>query len=588
MNYISLEGLSKYYGEKTIFENITFGIDEGDKIGVIGVNGTGKSTLLKVIAGVEEQDEGTVTKMRDLEIGYLPQTPFFPEGETVMDYMVRCCHLENEDDVTKAKTVLTRIGIFDYYKDTSSLSGGQKKRVAIAAAMISPVNVLLLDEPTNHIDARTVAWIEENLKKTTKALVMVTHDRYFLDRVANKTIELDKGKMYTYSGNYTEFLSLKAARLALESAEERKRQNFLRTELEWVKRGAKARTTKQKARLSRFESIQAIKAPQKEENIEFTGLSSRLGKKTVILDNISKKYGDEYIIKNFSYTILKNDRIGVIGKNGCGKTTLLNIISGKLQADSGTAEWGETVKIGYFTQDDDLALSNERAIDIIKDVAEYLPTKKGKISASRLLERFLFTSDMQYCPVSKLSGGERRRLSLLKVLMSAPNILLLDEPTNDLDITTLQILEDYLDGFEGAVITVSHDRYFLDRVTDRIFSFEGSGSIRQYEGGYSQALENAETEKQEEPSENKKGQRPVREKKLKMTYKEEKEFETIEDDIASIEQDIEDVEKQMAENPDSYTLLQELSEKREALEKELNFKTERWVYLTELKEATEG
>ena len=452
MNLISVENLSKAYGEKIIFDNLTFGIDDTDKIGVIGVNGTGKSTLLKIIAGEEEADSGNVITMNGLRVGYLPQSPVFKKGEVVMDYMIRICKITNADEESKAKTVLTKIGINDFYADVDTLSGGQKKRVAIGAAMISPVDLLILDEPTNHIDSETIAWMENNLKSTTKALLMVTHDRYFLDRVVNKTFELDKGKIYVYQGNYGEFLEQKAQREELAQAGERKRQNFLRTELEWVKRGAKARTTKQKARLQRFETISQIKAPDQKQSVEIAGLSSRLGRKTIEINNVSKAFGDKKLINDFSYIILKNDRIGIVGQNGTGKTTLLKMITGKLQPDSGTIEVGDTVKIGVFSQGTEHMDDNMRVIDYVKEVGEYISTTDGKLSATKLLERFLFNGDMQYSPIGKLSGGEKRRLYLLRVLMSAPNILFLDEPTNDLDIETLAILEDYLDGFAGAVV----------------------------------------------------------------------------------------------------------------------------------------
>lgn len=584
MNLLSVENLCKSFGEKVIFDNLTFGIEDTDKIGVIGVNGTGKSTLLKIIAGDEEPDSGNVVKMNGLRIGYLPQIPIFEEKEVVMDYMNRICSINTPEEESEAKSILTRLGIMDYYKPVAEMSGGQRKRIALGAAMISPVDLLILDEPTNHIDNDTVTWLEANLKKTTKALLMVTHDRYFLDRVVNKTIELDKGKMYTYEGNYSKFLELKAEREEREIANERKRQNFLRTELEWVRRGAQARSTKQKARLERFEEISNMAAPVKKQNVEIAGLSSRLGRKTIEVENIWKSYGDKVLIKDFSYIVLKNDRIGIIGPNGCGKSTLVNILTGRLEPDKGSVVMGETVKIGIFAQENDHMDGSLRVIDYIKDVGEYINTRDGRISASQLLERFLFNAEMQYSPISKLSGGERRRLYLLRVLMSAPNILFLDEPTNDLDIETLTILENYLEGFEGAVITVSHDRYFLDKCVDRIFAFEGNGVIKQYEGGYSDYL-NArkpqETVKEEkkEPKKWDKGER-----KLKMSYNEEKEFATIDEDIAAIEDKIAQVEKDMEECASQYSKLQELSEEKEKLENELSEKMDRWMYLTELDE----
>lgn len=591
MNLISVENLSKAYGEKIIFDNLTFGIDDTDKIGVIGVNGTGKSTLLKIIAGEEEADTGNVITMNGLRVGYLPQSPVFQKGEVIMDYMIRVCKITNTDEESKAKTVLTKIGINDFYADVDTLSGGQKKRVAIGAAMISPVDLLILDEPTNHIDSETIAWMENNLKSTTKALLMVTHDRYFLDRVVNKTFELDKGKIYVYQGNYGEFLEQKALREELVQAGERKRQNFLRTELEWVKRGAKARTTKQKARLQRFEAIAQIKAPDQKQNVEIAGLSSRLGRKTIEVNNISKAFGDKKIINDFSYIILKNDRIGIVGQNGTGKTTLLKMMTGKLQPDSGTIEVGDTVKIGVFSQGTEHMDDSMRVIDYVKEVGEYITTTDGKLSATRLLERFLFSGDMQYSPIGKLSGGEKRRLYLLRVLMSAPNILFLDEPTNDLDIETLAILEDYLDGFAGAVVIVSHDRYFLDRCVDRIFAFDGNGNIKQYEGGYTDYKEAVEKSKKAILTESKAKENKTwnkGERKLKMSFNEKREFETIDDDIAKLEQAIADTENEMEKSASQYSKLQELSQQKESLEVQLSEKMDRWMYLNELAEKIEN
>ncbi len=584
MNLLSVENLCKSFGEKVIFDNLTFGIEDTDKIGIIGVNGTGKSTLLKIIAGDEEPDSGNVVKMNGLRIGYLPQIPQFKENEVVMDYMNRICSISTPEEESEAKSILTRLGIMDYYKPVAEMSGGQRKRIALGAAMISPVDLLILDEPTNHIDNDTVMWLEANLKKTTKALLMVTHDRYFLDRVVNKTIELDKGKMYTYEGNYSKFLELKAEREEREIANERKRQNFLRTELEWVRRGARARSTKQKARLERFEEVSNMAAPVKKQSVEIAGLSTRLGRKTIEAKNIWKSYDDKVIIKDFSYIVLKNDRIGIIGPNGCGKSTLVNILTGKLEPDNGSVVMGETVKTGIFAQENDHMDGSQRVIDYIKDVGEYINTRDGRISASQLLERFLFNAEMQYSPISKLSGGERRRLYLLRVLMSAPNILFLDEPTNDLDIETLTILENYLEGFDGAVITVSHDRYFLDKCVDRIFAFEGNGVIKQYEGGYSdylnaKKLQETVKEEKKEPKKWDKGER-----KLKMTYNEEKEFATIDEDIAAIEDKIALIENDMEECASQYSKLQELSAEKEKLENELSEKMDRWMYLTELDE----
>ncbi len=584
MNLLSVENLCKSFGEKVIFNNLTFGIDDNDKIGVIGVNGTGKSTLLKIIAGDDEADSGSVIKMNGLRVGYLPQIPVFENNDVVMDYMNRICQISNANEESEAKSILTRLGIMNYYQPVSEMSGGQRKRVALAAAMISPVDLLILDEPTNHIDNDTVTWLETNLKKTAKALLMVTHDRYFLDRVVNKTIELDKGNMYTYEGNYSQFLELKAEREEREIANERKRQNFLRTELEWVRRGAQARSTKQKARLERFEEVSNMTGPVKKQSVEFAGLSSRLGRKTIEAHNVCKSFDGKVIIKNFSYIVLKHDRIGIIGPNGCGKSTLVNILTGRLEPDEGSVITGETVKIGIFLQENDNMNGDDRVIDYIKEVGEYINTGDGRVSASQLLERFLFNAEMQYSPISKLSGGERRRLYLLRVLMSAPNILFLDEPTNDLDIETLTILENYLDGFDGAVITVSHDRYFLDKCVDRIFAFEDNGYIKQYEGGYTDYVE------EQKPKQNIKSEKKATKtwdkgaKKLKMSYNEEKEFAVIDSEIAEIEDKISDVEKEMALFASQYSKLQELTEEKSELENMLAEKMDRWVYLTELDE----
>lgn len=585
MNLMTVEGISKAFGEKVVLNDITFGVETGDKIGIIGINGTGKSTLLKILAGEEEADSGKITTMRGMRLGYLPQSPDFgSEKEVVIDYMTRAGELDGDERITEAKTALTRLGITDYYKPCCELSGGQRKRVALAAAMMSRVDLLILDEPTNHIDNVTVDWLEANLKRTAKALIMVTHDRYFLDRVVNKTIELDKGKMYTYLGNYTEFIIKKAEREELEAAGERKRQNFIRNELKWVRRGAQARSTKQKARLERFEEISSIKAPQRTGTIEFEGAAARLGRKTIEADNISKSYDGKCVIKDFTYHLLKDDRIGIVGANGVGKSTLLGMLSGSIEPDSGTVAFGETVKVGVFAQENGVMDYNMRVIDYIKEVGEFIPVEKDRISASQLLERFLFNAEMQYSPIGKLSGGERRRLYLLRVLMSCPNILFLDEPTNDLDVATLSILEEYLDGFNGAVITVSHDRCFLDRVVNRIFALEGDGYAKQYEGGYTDYLEKkaadtapAQPKKTGGTKEWDKGKR-----KLKMTYNEQREWETIDEDIAKLEEKIAQLEKEMEQNASSYSKLEELGSEKEKLEDELNQKMDRWVYLTEL------
>lgn len=629
MNFLTVEKLSKSFTDKILFDEISFGINEGDKIGVIGVNGTGKSTLLKIIAGVETADSGTITTMNGLRIGYLPQMPEFEEGMTVInqvfktdnpkmqivkEYEEALFQVENnyskeaenklikltekmdKEDAwgleSEAKTILTKLGVTDFYKEVQLLSGGQRKRVAMAGALISPVDILIMDEPTNHIDNETVDWLENYLGKCTKALLMVTHDRYFLDRVVNKTIELDKGKLYTYQGNYSQFLELKAEREELELAGERKRQNLLRRELAWIRRGAQARSTKQKARIERFEEVSAIKAPEMRGNFEISVGASRLGRKTIEINNVSMSYDGKKYIDDFSYIILRDDRVGIIGHNGCGKSTLMNIITGRLKPESGFVEIGNTVNIGVFAQENGEMDENMRVIDYIKEVAEYVPTVDGRITASQMLEKFLFKGDIQWSPISKLSGGEKRRLYLLRVLMAAPNILFLDEPTNDLDIETLTILEEYLEDFPGAVVTVSHDRYFLDKMVNRIFSFEGNGRIKQYEGGYTDYKIQHDKEEINIPVEKvvkqEKKQEVEKPKKLmKMTYKDQREFDTINERIEGIELKIAEIDDKISQCGSDYVKLQELTEQKENFEKELEEAMDRWVYLNELNEEIE-
>ena len=624
MNLLAVEKLTKTYGEKVLFQEITFGIEEGDKIGVIGVNGTGKSTLLKLIAGIETPDSGIITKASGMKIGYLPQEPDFGENTTVLEQVFQSENptmqlVKQYEEVSKqleqhpsealekklaqlaeqmdklqawnleseAKTILTKLGITDFEKKVSNLSGGQKKRVAMASALITPVELLILDEPTNHIDTEAIDWLESYLAKYKKALLMVTHDRYFLDRVVNRTMEIDKGNVYTYQVNYSGFLERKAQREELELAGERKRQNLLRTELEWVRRGARARTTKQKARLQRFEEISSQKAPQIKANVEIDVGVSRLGKKIIEAEHISKSYNHKQYVSDFSYIILKNDRVGIVGKNGCGKSTLVKMLTGQIVPDSGTVEIGETVKIGVFSQENEELDYSKRVIDVIKDVAEYIPTSDGKITASQMLERFLFSPDAQYSPVSKLSGGEKRRLYLLKVLMASPNVLFLDEPTNDLDIETLAVLEQYLDGFQGAVVAVSHDRYFLDRTVGRIFAFE-NGTIKQYEGGYTDYKEQSmEEEVQTTPEKKKESQRPQKEKPKKLSYSEQREYDTIGDTIAELEKAIEKDEKEIETLGSDYVKLQEVLEHKQKLEQELETAMDRWLALEELAEEIE-
>lgn len=493
MNILNIENLTKAYGDKVLFDDVSLGINEGDKIGIIGVNGSGKSTFLRIIAGLEEADSGRVIRNRQADIAYLAQNTEFGEEDTVLSYVMegKVSSNPNWNLEAEAKTILKKLFVQDVEAKIAPLSGGEKKRIALARTLLAPAKVLILDEPTNHLDSRMVMWLEEYLKKYKGILIMVTHDRYFLDRVTNKIVEIDRGKLYTYEANYSGFLELRQQRIDSEAASCRKVQSILRTEIEWVRRGAQARSTKQKARLERFHEMQSVKAPEEDRQVEMDSLASRLGKKTIEIDNISKTYGSRVLIKDFTYYTIRNERIGIVGQNGCGKTTLLKIILGQELPDSGEITIGETIKIGYFSQMVEDMDPEERVIDYVKNVAEYIKTSKGTASASQMCERFLFTPEIQYNPIGKLSGGERRRLYLLKVLMTAPNVLILDEPTNDLDIATLTVLEDYLDNFEGIVIAVSHDRYFLDRIVDRILAFEGEGVITQYEGDYTAYMEKA-------------------------------------------------------------------------------------------------
>lgn len=595
MNLVTAEHLTKSYTERLLFDDTDFSINEGDKIGLIGVNGTGKSTLLKLVAGLEEPDSGTIIRGRNLDIRYLPQNPSFKSGETVLESIVR----ENEghehvwDLESQAKTMLNKLGITDHGEAVDHLSGGQKKRVALASVLLSTADLLILDEPTNHLDSEMSEWLEDYLKRFKGALLMITHDRYFLDSVTNRIVELDNGKLYSYQTNYEGFLERKAERLDMERASERKRQSILRGELAWIRRGAQARTTKQKGRIQRYEELRDRKGPATEEQVEMESVSSRLGRTTVELSDICKSYGDRVLIRDYTYFFLKDDRIGYIGPNGSGKSTLMKIIAGWEQPDSGTVEIGQTVKIGYFSQENEDMDTSLKVIDYIRNVAEYVKTKDGSISASQMLERFLFPPSVQYTVIEKLSGGERRRLYLLKILMSAPNVLILDEPTNDLDIRTLMILEDYLDSFQGIVITVSHDRYFLDRVVRRIFAFEGDGVICQYEGGFTDYQRKKEAKAEtaghvdtgktavEKPAA--KYERP-REKKLKFTYAEQRDWDTIEADMAALEDKLAGLDSQIAEAATSYDRLNKLMAEKEETEALLEEKMERWMYLNELAE----
>ena len=606
MNLLTIEHLTKAYTERKLFDDTDFSIQEGDKIGIIGINGTGKSTLLKILAGQEEPDAGKVTKGKKVQIRFLTQQQTFPEHMTALDAVME--GNQNEWNAwtleSDAKTMLNLLKVPNFNQPMSELSGGQKKRVALAQVLLSEADILILDEPTNHLDNAMSEWLEDYLTNSKSAVVMVTHDRYFLDRVSNRIVELDKGKIYTYPGNYSEFIRLKEARQNIEIASERKRQSMLRTELEWLARGARARSTKQKAHIQRIEEMQAQKGPVEDSVIEMSSVSTRMGRKTIELEHLTMAYGARVLFQDYSYIFLKNDRIGIIGENGCGKSTLLKIIVGEEQPKEGTVTIGDTVKIGYFSQDSRKMDENMRVIDYVKEVGEYITTTEGKITAAMMLERFLFDGNMQYSLIGKLSGGERRRLQLLRVLMSAPNVLILDEPTNDLDIQTLTILEDYLDHFDGIVITVSHDRYFLDRIVRRIFAFEENGRIQQYEGGYSDYLIAYERRYGQEPGgwkntavQKKADTLSVKEQKnagrkqppkLKFSYKEQREFETIESDIEELETKIADLEAEMMANASSYGKLSDLTKEKEETEALLEQKMERWEYLTELAEKIEA
>ena len=627
MNLITLDNINKSYSEKVLLDNVSLGINSGEKIGLIGINGAGKSTLLKIVTGRDEFFDGVVTKGKNIRIEYLSQNPDFNKDATVLEQIFRgdtpemkllmeyetlledinngngtdeknkkLISLQGEIDSmnlwdleSDAKAILNKLGIKDYSAKMGTLSGGQKKRVFLASSLITPCELLVLDEPTNHLDASSIEWLEEYINARKGALLMITHDRYFLDRVANRIIELDRGKLFSYEGNYSDFLEKKAERLALESVREEKRQKLLIKELAWVRKGAKARTTKQKARLQRYDELANEEHIEVKGDIEMPFIGRRLGKKIVELNNISKSFGNKNLISDFNYIFLRDDRIGIVGNNGMGKTTLINIIMGALKPDSGTIEIGETVKLGVFTQDDKEMDGNLRAIDYIKEGGETIPTEDGsKITASQLAERFMFDGTMQYTPVSKLSGGERRRLHLLRILMEAPNVLVLDEPTNDLDIETLKTLEDFLDDFMGVVVVVSHDRYFLDRICNKIFSYEGNGEIKNYPGNYSDFLIAKELEIFKEKEEDlsnkiKEDSKPKkREDKPKFTFKEQKEYDTIEADITKVESEIEELERKMSKNASNYGLLNELVKEKEALEEVLEHKYERWEYLNEI------
>lgn len=630
---LTIENLCKTYGEKVLFNNVNFSLSDGDKVGIVGVNGTGKSTFIKVIAGIVPKDSGTITTGKNTKISYLEQDKVFEPEHTVlmevfkgtqplmralydyelalqasqknpqdMDLQKKIITLSSKIDElngwqleSDAKTILTKLGIMDFSAKTKTLSGGQQKRLALATALIQPCDLLLLDEPTNHLDSETIAWLEEYLRKLKTALIMVTHDRYFLDSVATKILELDKGNSYIYTGNYTQFLELKNQRLEREEASEQKRQNFLRNELKWIRRGAQARSTKQRARIQRFEEVKNQKVNIDHSKIEIGMATSRLGRTVIELENVNYAVDDKTIVKDFTYTVLRNDRIGILGPNGSGKTTLLNIIAGKLTPTSGTVTIGQTVKIGYFTQKNIAMDERLRPIEYIKEEANYLTLADGtKLSASQLMERFLFPGTLQWTPIAKLSGGEKRRLYLLRILMSAPNVLLLDEPTNDLDLETMSILEEFIDNFNGAIIFVSHDRFFIDRLADKVFVYQKDGSLRQYPGGYSyykgiEEQEQQTMQAQTQQSMPKKETKPTKTREKanapkKLSFKEQREYDEIEAVIAETEGELKVVQLQMAQNASDYGKLNELTKEETRLQEKLDYLMERWAYLEEIVE----
>ena len=596
MNLLTAEGITHSYHDRRLFSGLSFHLNEGEKVGLIGINGTGKSTLLKIIAGMLVPDEGTVIRGNQLTLSYLPQSPEFADTDTVLSAALAGLTdngiWEREPD---AKNMLTRLGITEFTKPIHQLSGGQRKRVALVRTLLTDADILILDEPTNHLDSAMAEWLENKLKNYRGALVMITHDRYFLDSVVTRIVELEQGKLYSYADSYLGYLALKSERKEMEAATERKRQSLLKTEIQWMMRGARARSTKQKAHIARYEALRDVTPPKIDENVQMTSVASRLGRTTIELNGICKSYDDRILIRDFSYIFLKNDRIGIIGPNGCGKSTLMKLINGIETPDSGSIAIGQTVKIGYFSQENEYLDPSLKLIEYVREGAEVIHTPTGTISASQMLERFLFPSNMHYALIEKLSGGEKRRLYLLRILMEAPNVLFLDEPTNDLDIETLTILEDYLDHFAGIVVTVSHDRYFLDRVVRRIFAFEENGTITQYEGGYSDYLrksgdklsEMSTISDKKESSRNpdsisKDTWKKNAPKKLKFSYKEQRDYETIEEDIQKLEEKITSLEKEMEESASNYSRLTELNEETENAEMALLEKMERWEYLEDL------
>ena len=583
---VTAEHLSINFGMKQLLADVNFYLNEGDKVGIIGINGTGKSTLLKVLAGIIEADSGRIIRNPNVQISYLPQNPVMDDNATILEQVFLHFPADfRELNEYEAKSMLTKLGFTDFHQKVGTLSGGQRKRVALVAALVRPADVLVMDEPTNHLDSQMVAWLEDRLRAFRGGLIMVTHDRYFLERVCNHITELYRAKLYHYEANYSKYLELKELRAEMAEASERKRQSILRVEREWIMRGCKARTTKSKDRIERYENLLNQAAPEEDDVLQMSAASSRLGRKIIELTSVSKAFDGKTIIDNFSYNLLRSDRIGIVGRNGAGKSTLLHMIAGTLQPDSGVVETGTTVKIGHFSQEGRELDLNQRVYDFIHEIARELHTAEGTFTAKQMMERFLFPSDLQSVPIGKLSGGERRRLYLLSVLMEAPNVLLLDEPTNDLDVMTLSILEDYLQSFSGPILTVSHDRFFLDKLAETIFEVKGDGRIQQFTGNWTDWDKKRTREDAPVKVEKSKVQpERQREKKLKFSFKEQREFETIDADIAALEAAIEENQAaQMAAGSD-FTKLQELTDALVELEAQLEYKTERWMYLTELKE----
>lgn len=590
MSFVTVNRLRKAFTQKDLFHEVQLGVEIGEKVGLIGLNGSGKSTLLKIIAGLEECDEGEVVTEKNTVIRYLPQNPVFERDMSLFDYVTN--YYEQPCPEGEAKAMLNRLGFSDYSAAVTQLSGGQRKKAALAAVLLSPGDFLLLDEPTNHLDHTMTEWLEEYLKNYRGAVLMITHDRYFLDLVCSRILELEEGELVSYRTNYEGYLELKAQRMEMAYASQRKKQTLLKKEIAWMQRGARARSTKQKAHIARYEDLAGSEWIKEAEQLRMSSISSRLGGKTIEFLGVSKGYGNRQLIRDFNYLFLKTDRIGVVGINGCGKTTLLKMIAGDCEPDSGRIEIGETVKIGYYKQENEALPENSRVIDYMKETAEYVSTAEGNITASKMLERFLFDDSLQYAKIGNLSGGEKRRLYLLKILMEAPNVLILDEPTNDLDIQTLCVLEDYLDSFEGIVIAVSHDRYFLDRVARRLLAFEADGTIRQFEGSYTEyfmQIKDSGEQKEERKQTNSGKEEYKREKagsrKLKFTFLEQKEYESIEAEIDELEREHEACNSKMLECSNDFVELNRIVERKEEIEKKLEEKLERYLYLEELAES---